>query len=53
MYLLDTNHCSAIMAGNLTATGINNNLIIVSGDRDFVRIKEAWNFPLENWLFSN
>ncbi|MBF2056200.1 MAG: type II toxin-antitoxin system VapC family toxin [Cyanobacterium sp. T60_A2020_053] len=34
----------------IASTAISNNLTLVSCDRDFIRIKQAWNFPLENWL---
>jgi tRNA(fMet)-specific endonuclease VapC len=37
----------------IASTAISNNLTIVSRDRDFIRIKEAWDFSLENWLLSN
>lgn len=33
----------------IAATAIENNLIMVSADRDFQRIQQIWNFPLENW----
>lgn len=34
----------------IASTAIINNLIIVSADKDFIRMKEVWNFDLENWL---
>ncbi len=34
----------------IASTAIINNLSIVSADKDFIRIKEVWNFGLENWL---
>jgi tRNA(fMet)-specific endonuclease VapC len=33
----------------IASTAIANSLTIVSADRDFIRIKEAWNFALETW----
>lgn len=35
----------------IASTAIANSLTIISGDRDFIRIKEAWDFPLEIWYF--
>jgi tRNA(fMet)-specific endonuclease VapC len=34
----------------IASTAIANSLTIVSADRDFMRIKEAWDFSLETWL---
>lgn len=34
----------------IASTAIINNLIIVSADKDFIRMKEVCNFDLENWL---
>ncbi|MFM6197596.1 MAG: PIN domain-containing protein, partial [Dolichospermum sp.] len=33
----------------IAATAIENNLIVISCDRDFQKIQQAWDFPLENW----
>jgi len=33
----------------IASTAIQNSLTIVSVDRDFQRIQQAWDFPLENW----
>lgn len=33
----------------IASTAIQNKLIVVSADRDFQRIQQAWNFSLENW----
>jgi tRNA(fMet)-specific endonuclease VapC len=37
----------------IAATTISNYLTIVSCDSDFIRIKEAWNFSLENWFLNS
>lgn len=34
----------------IASTAIANSLTIVSGDHDFIGIKEVWNFSLENWF---
>ncbi|ACK67886.1 PilT protein domain protein [Rippkaea orientalis PCC 8801] len=34
----------------IASTAIQNNLIVVSADKDFQRIKQAWDFPLETWF---
>ena len=34
----------------IASTGIQNNLIVVSADKDFKRIKKAWDFSLETWF---
>ncbi|MTJ50290.1 type II toxin-antitoxin system VapC family toxin [Dolichospermum sp. UHCC 0259] len=33
----------------IAAIAIENYLTVVSADRDFQRIQQAWDFPLENW----
>jgi tRNA(fMet)-specific endonuclease VapC len=33
----------------IAATAIENNLIVVSRDSDLKKIKQAWDFDLENW----
>lgn len=33
----------------IAATVIQHNCILVSSDRDFYRIKEVWDFTIENW----
>jgi tRNA(fMet)-specific endonuclease VapC len=33
----------------IAATAIENNLIVVSCDKDFQKIQQAWDFSLENW----
>jgi len=33
----------------IAAIAIEDSLTIVSTDRDFQRIQQAWDFPLENW----
>ena len=33
----------------IAATAIENNLIVVSRDSDVQKIKQAWDFYLENW----
>lgn len=54
MYLLDTNHCSRIIEDSendlwIASVAIRHELIVVSADADFVRMKQVWSFPLESW----